>query len=189
MFKQREVLHYGLSEPGLQTVRRAHKELAVDVIQNEYSVLYRGPEAELLPLYQELGIGFLAATINAASRVEKPGFCASVARFAPSTLAANMALAHLPVALAGDNAGPRGGHDEGRAMSCRHLLLAKGGRANSSAMKRHGFCAMPRYSGVADYRADRCTCSRCCGVSRPSMRFCASSEFSNIWRCSFSCVS
>lgn len=112
---QGEVLHYGLSEPGLQTVRRAHKEHAVAVIHNEYSMLYRRPEVELLPLYQELGIGFLAATINAASRVEKSGFRASVPRFAPSTFAENMALAHLPVALADDNPGPGRGHAEVRS--------------------------------------------------------------------------
>lgn len=109
------MLHYGLSEPVLQRVRRAHKEHAVAVIHNEYSMLYRRPEVELLPLYQELGIGFLAATINAASRVEKSGFRASVPRFAPSTFAADMALAHLPVVLADDNAGPGGGHAEVRS--------------------------------------------------------------------------
>jgi len=105
LVRQGKVLHYGLSEPGLQTVRRAHKEHPVAVIQNEYSMLYRGPEAEVLPLCEELGIGFvpwsplgmgfLAGTINAASRFEKPDFRASVPRFAPDALPANMALADL----------------------------------------------------------------------------------------------
>ncbi|KRH98681.1 aldo/keto reductase [Curvibacter sp. PAE-UM] len=105
LVKQGKVLHYGLSEPGLQTVRRAHKENPVAVIQNEYSMLYRGPEAQVLPLCEELGIGFvpwsplgmgfLAGTINARSRFEAPDFRATVPRFAPDVLPANMALAEL----------------------------------------------------------------------------------------------
>jgi aryl-alcohol dehydrogenase-like predicted oxidoreductase len=105
LVRQGKVLHYGLSEPGLQTVRRAHREHPVAVIQNEYSMLYRGAEAEVFPLCEELGIGFvpwsplgmgfLAGTINAASRFERPGFRASVPRFAPDALPANMVLADL----------------------------------------------------------------------------------------------
>ncbi len=105
LVRQGKVLHYGLSEPGLQTVRRAHREHPVAVIQNEYSMLYRGPEAQVLPLCEELGIGFvpwsplgmgfLAGTVNAARRFEKQDFRASVPRFAPDVLPANMALADL----------------------------------------------------------------------------------------------
>jgi aryl-alcohol dehydrogenase-like predicted oxidoreductase len=102
LVRQGKVLHYGLSEPGLQTVRRAHREHPVAVIQNEYSMLYRGAEAHVLPLCEELGIGFvpwsplgmgfLAGTINAASRFEKNDFRATVPRFAPDALPANMPL-------------------------------------------------------------------------------------------------
>ena len=105
LMRQGKVLHYGLSEPGLQTVRRAHREHPVAVIQNEYSMLYRGPEAQVLPLCEELGIGFvpwsplgmgfLAGTVSANSRFEQPDFRASVPRFAPDVLTANMALANL----------------------------------------------------------------------------------------------
>ena len=105
LIKQGKVLHYGLSEPGLQTVRRAHKEHPVAVIQNEYSMLYRGPEAQVLPLCEELGIGFvpwsplgmgfLAGTVEATSRFEKQDFRAAVPRFARDVLPANMALAEL----------------------------------------------------------------------------------------------
>lgn len=105
LIRQGKVLHYGLSEPGLQTVRRAHREHPVAVIQNEYSMLWRGPEAQVLPLCEELGIGFvpwsplgmgfLAGTVNAASRFERQDFRASVPRFAPDALPANMALADL----------------------------------------------------------------------------------------------
>jgi aryl-alcohol dehydrogenase-like predicted oxidoreductase len=105
LVRQGKVLHYGLSEPGLQTVLRAHKEHPVAVIQNEYSMLYRGPEAQVLPLCEELGIGFvpwsplgmgfLAGTVKATSRFEKKDFRAAVPRFAPDVLPANMALAEL----------------------------------------------------------------------------------------------
>lgn len=105
LITQGKVLHYGLSEPGLQTVRRAHREHPVAVIQNEYSMLYRGPEAQVLPLCEELGIGFvpwsplgmgfLAGRIDATSRFEKQDFRASVPRFAPEALPANMALVEL----------------------------------------------------------------------------------------------
>lgn len=103
--RQGKVLHYGLSEPGLQTVRRAHREHPVAVIQNEYSMLFRGPEAQVLPLCEELGIGFvcwsplgmgfLAGAIDATSRFAPPDFRAAVPRFAPEALPANMALANL----------------------------------------------------------------------------------------------
>ncbi|MFP3675106.1 aldo/keto reductase, partial [Bacillus sp. SIMBA_031] len=53
-------MHYGLSEPGVQTVRRAHEIHPVTAIQNEYSLLWRGPEKTILPLCEKLGIGFVA---------------------------------------------------------------------------------------------------------------------------------
>ena len=56
---QGKVLHYGLSEPGLQTIRRAHAVHPTAAIQNEYSMLWRGPETSILPLCEELGIGFV----------------------------------------------------------------------------------------------------------------------------------
>jgi aryl-alcohol dehydrogenase-like predicted oxidoreductase len=77
----------------------------VAVIRNEYSKLYRGPEAEVLPLCEELGIGFVpwsplgmgffAGAINVASRFDKQDFRGTVPRFAPDALPANMALLDL----------------------------------------------------------------------------------------------
>ncbi len=100
-----KVRHYGLSEPGLQTVRRAHAEHPMAVIQNEYSMLWRGPEAEVLPLCEELdigfvcwsplGMGFLAGGVNAGSRFTAPDFRAVSPRYAPEVLPANMVLADL----------------------------------------------------------------------------------------------
>ena len=99
---QGKVRHYGLSEPGLQTVRRAHAVHPVAVIQNEYSLLWRGPESQVLPLCEELGIGFvpwsplgmgfLAGTVNARTRFGEDDFRATVPRFASEALPTNMAL-------------------------------------------------------------------------------------------------
>lgn len=100
-----KVRHYGLSEPGLQTVRRAHAEHPMALISNEYSMLWRGPKIGVLPLCEQLGIGFvcwsplgmgfLAGGVNAASRFVAPDFRAVSPRFAPDVLPANMALADL----------------------------------------------------------------------------------------------
>jgi aryl-alcohol dehydrogenase-like predicted oxidoreductase len=103
---QGKVRHYGLSEPGLQTIRRAHAVHPVAAIQNEYSMLWRGPEAQVLPLCEELGIGFvcwsplgmgfLTGTVSANARFESPrDFRAAVPRFAPDALPANMAVVEL----------------------------------------------------------------------------------------------
>ncbi|MFO1267582.1 MAG: aldo/keto reductase [Rubrivivax sp.] len=74
------VRQFGLSEPGVQTIRRAHAVQPLAAIQNEYSMIWRGPEAQVLPLCDELGIGFvcwsplamgfLAGTIGAGRRFE-----------------------------------------------------------------------------------------------------------------------
>jgi aryl-alcohol dehydrogenase-like predicted oxidoreductase len=102
---QGKIRHYGLSEPGLQTVRRAHAVHPVAVIQNEYSMLWRGPESQVLPLCEELGIGFVAwsplgmgflvGTVGARTRFGEDDFRAAVPRFAPDALPANMPLVRL----------------------------------------------------------------------------------------------
>lgn len=110
LIAQGKVRHYGLSEPGLQTVRRAHAVHPVAVIQNEYSMLWRGPEAQVLPLCEELGIGFvpwsplgmgfLAGNVTATTRFDERDFRASVPRFAPDALPSNMPLVELVKAWA-----------------------------------------------------------------------------------------
>jgi aryl-alcohol dehydrogenase-like predicted oxidoreductase len=105
LIAQGKLRHYGLSEPGLQTIRRAHAVHPVAVIQNEYSMLWRGPESQVLPLCEELGIGFvpwsplgmgfLAGRVSARTRFGEDDFRASVPRFAPDALPANMALVRL----------------------------------------------------------------------------------------------
>ena len=59
LIREGKVKHFGLSEPGVQTIRRAHAVQAVAAIQNEYSLWWRAPEAEVLPICDELGIGFV----------------------------------------------------------------------------------------------------------------------------------
>ena len=106
LIAQGKVAQFGLSEPGLQTIRRAHAVQPLAAIQNEYSMLWRGPEAQVLPLCEELGIGFvlwsplgmgfLTGTVNATTRFEADrDFRANVPRFAPDALPANMALVEL----------------------------------------------------------------------------------------------
>ncbi|MEN9395871.1 MAG: hypothetical protein RLZ81_401 [Pseudomonadota bacterium] len=103
-----KVLHFGLSEPGVQTIRRAHAVQPLTVIQNEYSMLWRGPEVQVLPICEELGIGFvcwsplgmgfLAGAVRADSRFASApdfDFRSVVPRFAPEALPANMPLVQV----------------------------------------------------------------------------------------------
>lgn len=105
LIKEGKVLYYGLSEPGIQTVRRAHKEHPISAIQNEYSLLWRGPEAEIIPLCEELGIGFvpwsplgmafLTGAIDVNTRFAQGDFRGFVSRFSPENLVKNMLLVDL----------------------------------------------------------------------------------------------
>jgi aryl-alcohol dehydrogenase-like predicted oxidoreductase len=106
LIAQGKVRQFGLSEPGLQTIRRAHAVQPLAAIQNEYSMLWRGAEAQVLPLCEELGIGFvcwsplgmgfLTGSVNANTRFEAGrDFRATVPRFAPDALPANTALVAL----------------------------------------------------------------------------------------------
>ena len=100
-----KVRHFGLSEPGPQTVRRAHAVQPLTAIQNEYSMLWRGPESEILPLCEELGIGFVPLGTaghglhhrddHPSTRFAEGDFRAAVPRNSPQNLAANMPLVQL----------------------------------------------------------------------------------------------
>ena len=94
LMDQGKVLHWGLSEPGLQTARRAHAALPLTAIQNEYSMATRDPEKQVIPLCEELGIGFvpwwpldcqlLTGWIDANTRFAPGDLRASTPRFSPS---------------------------------------------------------------------------------------------------------
>ena len=100
-----KVNHYGLSEAGAQTIRRAHAVHPVTAIQSEYSIWTRDPEAEVLPACEELGIGFvpwsplgqgfLTGKIDAATTFDKSDFRAVFPRFTPEAREANLALVDL----------------------------------------------------------------------------------------------
>jgi aryl-alcohol dehydrogenase-like predicted oxidoreductase len=105
LIKQGKVLHYGLSEPGIQTVRRAHAVHPVAAIQNEYSLIWRGPEKEIIPLCEELGIGFvpwsplgvgfLTGAIDANTKFAPGDIRAIESRFSAENLPNNLALVEL----------------------------------------------------------------------------------------------
>lgn len=105
LLKEGKVLHYGLSEPGLQTVRRAHAIHPVTAIQNEYSLIWRGPKESVIPLCEELGIGFvpwsplgvgfLTGAIDANTRFAPGDIRGIESRFSPEHLTHNLAVVDL----------------------------------------------------------------------------------------------
>jgi aryl-alcohol dehydrogenase-like predicted oxidoreductase len=105
LMAQGKVLHYGLSEPGPQTIRRAHAIHPVTAIQNEYSLLWRGPEETIIPLCQELGIGFvcwsplgvgfLTGAIDGNTRFASGDIRGTEGRFSPDNLPNNLGLLKL----------------------------------------------------------------------------------------------
>ena len=102
---QGKVLHWGLSEMGPKTLRRAHATLPLTAVQNEYSMLWRGPEEVIVPLCQELGIGFvpwsplgvgfLTGAIDANTRFAAGDIRGIESRFSPENLPHNLALVEL----------------------------------------------------------------------------------------------
>jgi aryl-alcohol dehydrogenase-like predicted oxidoreductase len=102
---QGKVLHWGLLEMGLKTLRRAHATLPVTAVQNEYSMLWRGPEKEVIPTCEELGIGFvpwsplgvgfLTGAIDANTRFAQGDIRGVESRFSPENLPQNLPLVEL----------------------------------------------------------------------------------------------
>ena len=105
LMRQGKVLHWGLCEMGLGTLRRAHTELPVTAVQNEYSMLWRGPEAEVLPLCEQLGIGFvpwsplgvglLTGAIDSQTAYAPGDIRGGETRFGRENVTANLALVTL----------------------------------------------------------------------------------------------
>ena len=105
LIKEGKVKHFGLSEAGVQTIRRAHSVQPVTALQSEYSLWWRRPEEELLPTLEELGIGFvpfsplgrgfLTGKINENTKFEITDFRSNLPRFTPETRKANQALVDL----------------------------------------------------------------------------------------------
>ncbi len=105
LIQQGKVKHFGLSEPGVQTIRRAHRIQAVTAVQSEYSLWWRRPEEEVLPALEELGIGFvpfsplgkgfLTGKIDENTKFDSTDFRNIVPRFTPEARKANQALVDL----------------------------------------------------------------------------------------------
>jgi len=105
LIQQGKVKHFGLSEAGVKTIRRAHAVQPVTALQSEYSLFWREPEAEVIPTLEELGIGFvpfsplgkgfLTGKINEDTQFAKGDFRNVVPRFSPENRKANQALVDL----------------------------------------------------------------------------------------------
>src|SRR6202522_789486 len=105
LIQQGKVKHFGLSEAGVQTIRRAHKVQPVTALQSEYSLWWREPEAEVIPTLQELGIGFvpfsplgkgfLTGKITEDTKFDKSDFRNIVPRFSEENRKANQAAVDL----------------------------------------------------------------------------------------------
>ena len=105
LIRQGKVKHFGLSEAGLQTIRRAHAVQPVAALQSEYSLWWREPEAEVIPTLEELGIGFvpfsplgrgfLTGKITEDTKFDSTDFRTVVPRFTPENRKANQALVDL----------------------------------------------------------------------------------------------
>ena len=105
-----KVRHFGLSEAGVGTIRKAHAVQAVTALQSEYSLFWRGPEEDVLPVLEELGIGFvpfsplgagfLTGQIDENTKFDPSDFRNHVPRFSPEARKANMVLVHAVQAAA-----------------------------------------------------------------------------------------
>jgi aryl-alcohol dehydrogenase-like predicted oxidoreductase len=105
LIQQGKVKHFGLSEAGVQTIRRAHAVQPLTALQSEYSLWTRTPEQEVIPTLEELGIGFvtysplgkgfLTGKINENAKFDSTDFRSTLPRFTPEALKANQALIDL----------------------------------------------------------------------------------------------
>jgi aryl-alcohol dehydrogenase-like predicted oxidoreductase len=105
LIQQGKAKHFGLSEAGVQTIRRAHAVQPVTALQSEYSLWWRKPEAEVIPVLEELGIGmvpysplgkgFLTGRFDENARFDSTDFRSQLPRFTPEALKANQAMVDL----------------------------------------------------------------------------------------------
>jgi aryl-alcohol dehydrogenase-like predicted oxidoreductase len=105
LIREGKVKHFGLSEAGVQTIRRAHAVQPVTALQSEYSLWWRRPEAEVIPMCEELGIGFvpysplgkgfLTGKISENTTFDKSDFRNTLPRFTPEARKANQTLVDL----------------------------------------------------------------------------------------------
>ncbi len=111
LIREGKVKHFGLSEAGVQSIRRAHAVQPVAALQSEYSLWWREPEKAVLPVLEELGIGFvpysplgrgfLTGAIDASTKIDSADFRNGLPRFTPEARKANQGLVELVGKLAG----------------------------------------------------------------------------------------
>ena len=140
-----KVKHFGLSEAGAKTIRRAHAVQPVTALQSEYSLWTRTPEKEVIPTLEELGIGFvpysplgkgfLTGKINENTTFDSSDFRSTLPRFTPEALKANQALIDLLGSIAEA--------EEGDSCSDR-TRLAAGAKAVDRSDSRHDEAKPPR---------------------------------------------
>ena len=105
LIREGKVRHFGLSEAGVETIRRAHRVQRVTAVQSEYSLWYREPEREVLPALEELGIGFvpysplgrgfLTGTVDETTAYDPSDFRSALPRFTPEARSANRSFVDL----------------------------------------------------------------------------------------------
>jgi len=110
LIQEGKVRHFGLSEAGAKTIRRAHAVQSVTALQSEYSLWHRVPEAEIIPTLEELGIGFvpfsplgkgfLTGKVDENTQYDSTDFRSTIPRFTPEARKANLALVELLGAIA-----------------------------------------------------------------------------------------
>src|SRR5664280_705212 len=110
LIQQGKVKHFGLSEAGVKTIRRAHAVQPLTALQSEYSLWTRTPEKEVIPTLEELGIGFvtysplgkgfLTGAMNENTKLDSTDFRSTLPRFTPEAMKANQALVDLLAAIA-----------------------------------------------------------------------------------------
>ena len=165
LIQEGKVRHFGLSEAGVQTIRRAHAVHPVTALQSEYSLWTRTPEKEVIPALEELGIGlvpysplgkgFLTGKIDENAKFDSSDFRSTLPRFTPEALKANQALIDL--------LGRIGGTEAGDTCSDR-TRLAAGSKAVDRSHPRHHEAASPgrehRVAARSNSRRTICATSR-----------------------------
>ena len=139
LIQQGKVKHFGLSEAGVQTIRRAHKVQPLTALQSEYSLWTRTPEKEVIPTLEELGIGFvtysplgkgfLTGKIDEKTTFDSSDFRSTLPRFTPEALKANQAMVDL--------LGKIGETEEGDSRSDRAGLVARAKAVDCSNPRHH----------------------------------------------------
>jgi aryl-alcohol dehydrogenase-like predicted oxidoreductase len=170
LIAQGKVFHFGLSEPGPKTLHRAHAVQPVTAVQNEYSIMARDPEADILPICEELGIGFvcwsplamgfLTGTIDPETSFERGDFRGSEPWFTPENRPQNMAVVGWSENGGAGKAQPRSDFT-GLADGAEAVDRADSGHdqdAAPSGQSRRG-CRPIHARGIAGIECRACPCS------------------------------